>query len=85
MCEIQTALGTAQSNAGKHLRLHEDAGLIDSHKDGLWVNHSLADGSQSPYAANLLGNMKHWLENDPEIKLLIERLPDIHREEIRGR
>lgn len=85
VCEIQTALSTAQSNASKHLRLLEDAGLITFHKDGLWVNYSLADGSQSPYAANLLGNLKHWLENDPEIKSLIDRLPDINREEIRGR
>jgi len=84
-CEIQTALRTSQSNTSKHLKLIEDAGLISSHKDGLWVNYTLADGSQSPYAANLLGNLKHWLEGDSEIKLLIESLPDINREEIRGR
>ena len=61
VCEIQTALGTAQSTASKHLRILEDAGLVISLKDGLWVNYTLTDGRQSPYAANLLGNLRHWL------------------------
>ena len=82
VCEIQAALSTSQSNASKHLKLLEDAGLITCQKDGLWVNYSITDGSQSPYAANLLGNLKHWLEYDPEIELLIKRLPDIKREKI---
>lgn len=85
VCEIQEALGIAQSSASKHLKLLEDAGLITYHKDGLWVNYSLGDGSQNPYAANLLGNLKHWLEDDSGIKPVIERLPDINREKIRGR
>ncbi|ETR66827.1 MAG: ArsR family transcriptional regulator [Candidatus Magnetoglobus multicellularis str. Araruama] len=85
VCEIQTALGTAQSTTSKHLKLLEDAGLVSFQKNGLWVNYFLTDGSQNPYSANLLGNLKHWLNNDPEIKLLIERLPDINREEIRCR
>ena len=85
VCEIQVALNTAQSNDSKHLKLLEDAGLIIYRKDGLWVNYSLADGSQSPYAANLLGSLKHWLENDPEIKSLIARLPDINRKKICSR
>jgi len=85
VCEIQTALGTSQSNASKHLKLLEDAGLITFQKDGLWVNYSLADGTQSPYSANLLGNLKHWLNNDPEVKSLIDQLPDINRKEIQCR
>lgn len=85
VCEIQEALGTAQSSASKHLKILEDAGMITYNKDGLWVNYSLADGSQSPYAANMLGNLKHWLEEDEDIRLLIDRLPDINREIIRAR
>lgn len=85
VCEIQEALGIAQSSASKHLKTLEDAGLIDYNKDGLWVNYSLAGGSQSPYAASLLGNLKHWLEENSEIRELIDRLPDINREEIRSR
>ena len=82
VCEIRTALGTAQSTASKHLKILEEAGLIGSLKDGLWVNYALADGTQSPYAANLLGNLRHWLEEEPQIIELAKRLPDIRREKI---
>jgi ArsR family transcriptional regulator len=84
VCEIQSALGTAQSTASKHLKILEDADLITSYKDGVWVNYALADGSGSPYAANLIGNVKHWLEDDPEIEDLVAKLPGIDRKTICG-
>ena len=61
VCELQTAIGAAQSTTSKHLKILEDAGIVESNKDGLWVNYTLADGRQSPYAASLLGNLRHWL------------------------
>ena len=82
VCEIQTALEVAQSTASKHLQILEDAGLICSKKDGLWVNYMIADGDESPYAASLIGSLKHWLETDTEVQSLIDRLPDINREYI---
>lgn len=82
VCEIQAALGLAQSTASKHLKILEEAGLIVSFKDGLWVNYQLADGSDSPYAATLLGNLRHWLETDEEVALLLEKLPQICRESV---
>jgi ArsR family transcriptional regulator len=42
----------------------------------------LADGARNPYAASLLGNLRHWLEDKPEVADLISRLPRIHRETI---
>lgn len=80
VCEIQTALGIAQSSASKHLKILEEAGLIVASKDGLWVNYRLADGGKSPYAASLLGNLRHWLEGEPEVVDLLERLPAIRRD-----
>ena len=82
VCEIQTGLGTAQSTASKHLKTLEDAGLISSRKDGLWVNYTLADGSQSPYAANLLGSIRHWLNDEPEIAVVTGKVPTLNRYEI---
>jgi len=82
VCEVQATLNTAQSTASKHLKILEDAGLIRSFKDGTWVNYSLADGFQSAYAASLLGNLKHWLESEPEIIELAKKMPQIHREDI---
>jgi ArsR family transcriptional regulator len=82
VCEIQEALGLAQSTASKHLKILEEAGLITYRKEGLWVNYKLADGANSPYVANLLGNLRHWLEEDPDVSALVARLPEIRRETI---
>ena len=82
VCEITAILGVAQPTASKHLKILEDAGLIAHYKDGLWVNYALADGDASPFAASMIGNLKHWLKNDPEIDRLVKRLPDICRETI---
>lgn len=84
VCEIQEALGLAQSTASKHLKILEEAGLIAFSKEGLWVNYRPADGSKNPYVANLLGNLRYWLEEDAEITALMARLPEIRREIICG-
>jgi ArsR family transcriptional regulator len=82
VCEIQATLGIAQPTVSKHLKLLEFAGLVDRKKEGLWVNYSLTDGGRSPYAASLLGNMRHWLDDDPEIRALIKRSDDVRREDL---
>ena len=85
VCEMQAALQIAQPSVSKHLKILEDAGLVFFHKDGMWVNYQLADGSASPYAANLLGNMRHWLEDDSELAEIVEKLSSIRREDLCGR
>ena len=82
VCEIRASLNIAQPSASKHLKILEDAGLVESRKDGLWVNYFLTEGAESPYAAALLGNLRHWLEQDSEILQLMEKLPTIRREEV---
>jgi len=82
VCELQAAIGLAQPTVSKHLKILEDAGLVTYKKDGLWVNYRIADGSSSPYASALLGNLRHWLDSDPEIEKLLQKLPEIDREKI---
>ena len=82
VCEMQAALQIAQPTVSKHLKLLEEAGLVTYQKDGTWVNYSLTDGAASPYAATLLGNLRHWLNEDARIQDLVERLPSIRREDI---
>ena len=84
VCEIQEALGLAQSTASKHLRILEEAGLITFFKEGPWVNYRLSDGDRNPYVASLLGNLRHWLEDDADVSGLVAKLPDIRRETICG-
>ena len=82
VCEIQEALRISQSSVSKHLRILEEAGLVDFKKDGLWVNYHLTDGMKSPYASSVMGNLRHWLEDDLEMTELIKKLPHIRREKI---
>mgnify|MGYP001769846608 CR=1 FL=1 len=82
VCEIREALQIAQPSVSKHLKILEAAYLVEKQKDGLWVEYFLSDGGHSPYAASLLGNLKHWLKDEKDIILLIEKLPMIRREEV---
>ena len=82
VCELQVALKISQPSVSKHLKILEEAGLVDYQKDGLWVNYFLADGKQSPYSASLLGHLKHWLDNDAEVADLVKKAPLLNREEI---
>jgi ArsR family transcriptional regulator len=82
VCEMREALQIAQPSVSKHLKILEDADLVASRKDGQWVDYYLTDGSMSPYVASLLGNLKHWLENEEEIEELLEKIPHIRREEV---
>jgi ArsR family transcriptional regulator len=82
VCELQSALNLAQPTVSKHLKILEEAGLVDYKKDGLWVNYFLADGKSSPYAASLLGNLRHWLNEDTVIAELMKKAPFINRVDI---
>ncbi|MFC1856723.1 ArsR/SmtB family transcription factor [Thermodesulfobacteriota bacterium] len=82
VCELQAVLQIAQPTVSKHLKILENAGLVKYRKDGLWVDYQLSDGSRTPYAASLLGNLRHWLEDDPETINMVKRIPFIQREQI---
>ncbi|MFH2091871.1 MAG: metalloregulator ArsR/SmtB family transcription factor [Pseudomonadota bacterium] len=82
VCEIKEALNVAQSTASKHLKILEDAGLVTSVKDGLWASYSLDDKSGSPYSAHINKTLKNWLDDEPEIRDLVQTLSDINRHEI---
>lgn len=82
VCEIQAALAIAQPTVSKHLKFLEGAGLVSHAKEGLWVNYHLADGRGSPYAATLMGNLRHWLADDAEIRTIVDNLSFIRREDI---
>ncbi|MGD8251170.1 MAG: metalloregulator ArsR/SmtB family transcription factor [Desulfobacterales bacterium] len=85
VCEIQAVLGVAQPTVSKQMKVLEEAGIVNSEKQGLWVNYSLSDGRTSPYAASILGNLRHWLEDAPEVAAAVRQLPFVDRETLCGR
>lgn len=82
VCEIRAALGLAQPTVSRHLQVLEQAGLVAYRKDGLWVNYHLTNGQSSPYASSLLGNLRYWLQDDADVRALVDILPTIRREEV---
>jgi len=76
VCEIQNLLGLAQSTVSKHMKLLEDAGLVERRRQGTWILYSLSDDSESVYANTLLVELRSWLDDDMELKKMIVSLPD---------
>ena len=82
VCEIQAALGLAQPTTSKHLKLLEDADLVESYKKKAWVYYRLASGQKSQYAKTMLKNLNKWLNDDPEVATVVINALKIHRENI---
>ena len=79
VCEITAALQLAQPTVSKHLKILEDAGLVDFNKDGSWVNYRLATNNSNQYAEVMLAHMHNWLSNDMEIKNIIAKAKEVNR------
>ncbi len=75
VCEITEVLGLAQSTVSKHMKILEDAGLVNKNRQGTWMIYNLADGSESAYAAAMLTRLRDWLDNDDELNRLRKALP----------
>jgi ArsR family transcriptional regulator, arsenate/arsenite/antimonite-responsive transcriptional repressor len=84
VCELTALLGLAQPTVSKHLRILEEAGLVRGEKEGPWINYRLADGSDSPYAAALLGLLAGWLEEDQRVQKILARLPQVDRRQLKA-
>ena len=81
--ELQYALEIAQPTVSKHLKVLEEAGLIAFLKHGRWVRYHLTEDAMSPYAASILGNLKHWFDKDFEVIQLYETLAAFREHERR--
>ncbi len=79
VCEIQSLLALSQSTVSKHLKILEDAGLVDRRRDGQWVLYSLAGGERSVYAGEMLARLRSWLDDDAEVRALAQQVPLVNR------
>jgi len=75
VCEIKEVLGLAQSTVSKHLKILEDAGLVEKNRQGTWMIYSLADGSESEYAETMLTKLGDWLDMDKDLNRMRKALP----------
>ncbi|HDR16112.1 MAG TPA: ArsR family transcriptional regulator [Desulfobacteraceae bacterium] len=84
VCELQAALRIAQPTVSKHLKILLDSGLVQCSRDGKWIDYRLSDGSGSPFPAVMLGNLRHWLDQNPTVSADVRRLPELCRENLCG-
>ncbi len=80
VCEIRAVLEVAQSTVSKHLKILEEAGILTSFREGIWVNYRI--DPQNEYAEKLLSLIGGYLNEEEEIKKTIEKMEHIYRQDI---
>jgi ArsR family transcriptional regulator len=78
VCEITAVIGLAQPTVSSHLKVLENAGLIESYKVGLWVNYNIVSGPDS-FTAGLVKLTLENLQNDEQIKSDIKKIESTGR------
>jgi len=81
VCEITSIIGLAQSTISSHLKLLENAGLIESYKDGLWVNYNISS-NLDPLSSEFIESLYNNLANDKKVKSDFEKIRKICRDTI---
>ena len=80
VCEMQVLLGISQPAVSRHLRVLAEADLVRSQRDGMWNNFRLARPEESNrYGTLILTHLGEWLEDDPDIEGLLERMQTVDR------
>jgi len=85
VCEMQATLGLSQPSVSKQLRVLEEAGLVESRKEGLWMIYRVAAKADSIYAEHLQSMLRQWLNDDREIQEVVQVASTQNRCEISGR
>ena len=81
VCEITDIIGLAQPTISSHLKLLENADLIESFKDGLWVNYNISSSLDS-FSSEFIEVLYKNLKNDMQIKIDEENAKKINRDVI---
>jgi len=68
VCEIQHVLKGSQPNVSHHLKTLHEAGLVESEKDGLWVNYRLPRKPESALHAAALSLIRKSLSSDETVR-----------------
>lgn len=82
VCEITSVMELAASTISKHLSILRDAELIDSYKDGRWVNYKLAENP--PAYIEKINNLLDKHLSDDVTESDFEKAKNADRESICG-
>ncbi len=67
VCQIIEMLALAPSTVSKHLAILQQAGLVESRKDGRWVYYRLPDEGGSACALDAVKWLHRHLAKDPQV------------------
>ena len=81
VCEITDIIGLSQPTISSHLRLLENAGLIVSDKDGLWVNYNI-NRQADLFSRKVIEMICKDLKKDKQILSDLKKLKAIDRDMI---
>ncbi len=80
VCELQRALGITQPSVSKHLRILEEAGLVEKERSGQFIDYKLAPPPHPPDPRNaLLAHFFPSLLADPELNAFSRKAAQIDR------
>ena len=74
VCEVMQALDISQSRASRNLGILENAGFINSRRDGLWIVYSIDEQRMNSHVAPLIELLRDSLVNEEIILQDRERL-----------
>jgi len=78
VCEIREIIGLSQPAISSHLKILENAGLIQNVKDGKWVNYRLNDKLEVNIK-ELLDNILLSLKDSSKINFDKKKLKEVDR------
>ena len=81
VCEITDIIGLSQPTISSHLRLLENAGLVESNKDGLWVNYNI-NSQADLFSRRSIERICNDLKKDKQAISDLETLKAIDRDKI---
>lgn len=83
VCELQSVLGITQPSVSKHLRILEEAGLVDKKRSGQFIDYHL-DPPTDPtdQRAALMAHLIPWLQIDSELTAFSQLAQNIDRQDL---
>ncbi len=82
VCELTYALGLAQPTVSRHMKQLEDAGFVESKREGTWTIYSIKP--EDHFCKKLLELVMEQAKSDNECRELISKLKTIDRCTISG-
>lgn len=84
VCELVSLVDVGQPAVSRHLSLLEAAGLVESVRDGRWVDYRLCEDAESAFAKGILREVRALTACDEKAAEIVERARAVDRLTLRA-